>query len=48
VDVKLEEVEEGVVDKVDGTIDVAFDAEDELERATGFVAGKGGDIGELA
>lgn len=48
MDVEFEQVEEGVVDEVDGAVDVLFDAEEELERAPGFVAGWEGDVGQLA
>lgn len=48
VDVELEQVEEGVVDEVQGAVDVLFHAEEEFEGAAGFVAGEGGDVGELA
>ena len=44
MDVELEEVEEGVVDEVDGAVDVSFDAEEEFEGAGGFVAGGEGDV----
>lgn len=47
MNVELEEVEEGVVDEVDGAVYVALNAEVELEGAAGFVAGEGGDVGEL-
>lgn len=47
MDVVFEEVEEGVVDEVDGAVDVAFYAEDEFEGSAGFVAGEGGDVDEL-
>lgn len=48
MDVEFEEVEEGIVDEVDGAVYVLFDAEEEFEWAAGFVAGGEGDVGELA
>jgi len=48
VDVEFEEVEEGVGDEVDGAVEVAFDAEGEFKRASGFIAGWEGDVLELA
>lgn len=47
VDVEFEQVEERVVDEVEGAVDFLFDAEEEFERAAGFVAGEEGDVGEL-
>jgi hypothetical protein len=41
-------VEERVVDEVDCAVDVLFYAEEELERAAGFVAGREWNVGELA
>lgn len=38
VDIEFEEVEEGIVDKRDGAVDLALDAVAELERPVGFVA----------
>jgi hypothetical protein len=48
VDVELQQVEERVVDEVDCAIDVLFYAEEELERAACFVAGREWNVGELA
>jgi len=39
VDVEFEEVEEGVVDEVDGAVDVFFYAEDKLQWPACFVTG---------
>ena len=41
-------MEEWVIDEVDGAVDVLFDAEEELEGASGLVAGVEGDVGELS
>jgi hypothetical protein len=48
VDVELEQVEERVVDEVDCAVDVLFYTEEKLERAACFVAGREGNVGELA
>jgi hypothetical protein len=48
VDVELKEVEEFVGHEVDGAVEVAFDAEVELEGAACFVADGEGDVLELA
>ena len=48
VDVEFEEVEERVVDEVDGAVDFLLDAEEEFEGPARFVAGWEGDVGELA
>jgi hypothetical protein len=44
VDVELQQVEERVVDKVDRAVDVLFHAEEELERAAGFIASREWDV----
>lgn len=44
VDVELKEVEEWVVDKVNCAVDVLLYAEEELERATGFIASRERDV----
>lgn len=46
--VELEQVEEVVVDEVDGAVDFPLHAEEEFERAAGFVAHGEGDVLELA
>lgn len=48
MDVELEQVEERIIDKVDGAVDILFDAEVELERAAGLVACESRDVGELS
>lgn len=48
VDVEFEEVEEFVGYEVDGAVDFALDAEEELEGAAGFIAYGEGDVLELA
>jgi hypothetical protein len=48
VDVELQQVEERVVDKVDCAVDVLLYAEEKLERAAGFVAGREWNVGKLA
>jgi hypothetical protein len=48
VDVKFEQVEELVGDKVDGAVYVFFEAEVEFEGAPGFVAGGEGYVLEMA
>ena len=48
MDVEFEQVEERVVDEVDRAVDLFLHAEEELEGSTGFVAGREGDVGELA
>ena len=40
MDVEFEEVEEGVVDEVDGAVDVFFYAEDKLQWPACFVASR--------
>jgi hypothetical protein len=47
VDVKLEEVEEGVVDGVDGAVELGFYPVVELEGEAGFFAGGEGDVFEV-
>jgi hypothetical protein len=47
VDIELEEVEEGVVDGVDGAIEVGFYPVAELEGLSGFFAGGEGDVLEV-
>lgn len=47
VDVELEEVEEGVVDGVDGAVEVAFYAVAQLEGLAGFFTGGEGDVLEV-
>ena len=48
MDVKLQQVEERVVDEVDCAVDVLFYAKEELERAACFVAGWEWNVGKLA
>lgn len=48
VDVELEEVEEGVVDKVEGAVNFLLNAEKQLEGPAGFVAGREWNVRELA
>ena len=48
VDVKLQQVEERVVDEVDCAVDVLLYAEEKLERSACFVAGREWNIGKLA
>jgi hypothetical protein len=47
VDVELEEVEEWVVDGVDGAVEVGLDAVVEFEGLAGLFAGGEGDVLEI-
>ena len=44
MDVELEEMEERVVDEIDGAVDLLLYAEEQLEGSAGFVAGREGDV----
>ena len=46
--VVFEQVEEGVVDEVEGAVEVALNAEIELEWSAGLVAHGEGDVLEIA
>lgn len=48
MDVELQQMEKGVVDKVDCAVDILFYTEEELKRAAGFIAGGERDVGQLA
>ena len=47
VDVEFEEVEERVVDEVDGAVDFLIDAEVQLQWPTGLIAGECGNVCQL-
>lgn len=47
MDVELEEVEEGVVDGIDGAVEVSFYPVAELEGLSGFFASGEGDVSEV-
>lgn len=48
MDVELEQMEEGIGNKVDGTVYVVFVAEEEFEGTLSFGAGGEGDVLEVA
>lgn len=48
MDVEFEEMEEGIVDEVNGAVDVLFHPKDQLEGSSRLVAREGGNIGKLA
>jgi len=48
VNVELEEMEEWIVDEVKGAVDIFLNPEEEFEGSTGLVAGKEGNVGQLA
>lgn len=48
VDVELEEMEERIVDEIDGAIDVLFYSKYQLEGSSSFITREGGNVGELA
>lgn len=48
MDVKLEQVEKGISNKVDGAVYVLFVAEEEFEGTLSFGAGGKGDVLEVA
>lgn len=48
VDVEFQQVEERVVDEVDRAVDLLLYAEEELQRAAGFIASREWDVRQLA